>query len=84
MWQRVINDASSSKVPLDKARLELARLQVSEDFKTPPIIAEWIPISNIVYPTIQKIMLGDLTSQEGLDQAAKDAHGVLEQAGYYK
>lgn len=84
VWTRIIADAASSKVPLDKQRLELARTQVSEDFKTPPLIAEWIPISNVVYPTIQKIMLGDLEPKAGLDQAAKDARKILEDAGYYK
>lgn len=84
VWARVIDDASKSKVPLDKQRLELAKLQVSEDFKTPPLIADWIPISNIVYPTIQKIMLGDLTPEDGLNQAAKDARDLLDKAGYYK
>ncbi len=84
VWTRVINDASKSSVPLDKQRLELARLQVSEDFKTPPLIAEWIPISNVLYPDVQKIMLGDMTPADGLNAAAKDARVILEQAGYYK
>jgi len=84
VWARIISDAAASKVPLDKQRLELARTQVSEDFKTPPIIAEWIPISNVVYPTIQKIMLGDVSAEDGLNTAAKDARKILEEGGYYK
>jgi len=84
VWTRIIADASASAVVLDKQRLELARTQVSEDFKTPPLIAEWIPISNIVYPTIQKVMLGDLEPKAGLDQAASDARKILADAGYYK
>jgi multiple sugar transport system substrate-binding protein len=84
VWTRVINDASKSSIPLDKQRLELARLQVSEDFKTPPLIAEWIPISNVLYPNVQKIMLGDVTPEDGLNAAAKESRTILEQAGYYK
>ncbi|MEL6269180.1 MAG: extracellular solute-binding protein, partial [Chloroflexota bacterium] len=57
VWERVIADASESDNPLDAQRMELARLQVSEDFKTPPLIAEWIPFSNIFYPQLQAIML---------------------------
>jgi multiple sugar transport system substrate-binding protein len=84
VWNRVIDDASKSSVALDKQRLETARLQVSEDFKTPPLIAEWIPISNVLYPNLQKIMLGDLSPEDGLNAAAKEARTILEQAGYYK
>jgi multiple sugar transport system substrate-binding protein len=71
-------------VPLDKVRLETARLQVSEDFKTPPLIAEWIPFSDMFYPKLQAIILGDVSPKEGLDQAAADAEKLMADAGYYK
>jgi multiple sugar transport system substrate-binding protein len=83
VWTRMIADAASAANPLDKVRLESARAQISEDFKTPPLIAEWIPISNVLFPTIQKIMLGDVEPQAGLDQAAAEARKILEEAGYY-
>lgn len=83
VWERIIADSSGSEVALDVARLELARIQVSEDFKTPPLIAEWIPFSNIFYPQLQAIMLGDVSAQEGLDAAAAEARQLLEDAGYY-
>ncbi|MBZ0296191.1 MAG: extracellular solute-binding protein [Anaerolineae bacterium] len=83
VWQRVIDDAAASDVPLDQERLELARLQINEDFKTPPLIAEWIPFSNIFYPQLQAIILGDVTAQEGLDAAAEETHQLMADAGYY-
>ncbi len=83
VWARLINDAAASSVPLDKIRLETARQQIGEDFKTPPLIAEWIPISNVVFPTLQKIMLGDVSAKEGLDAAAAEARQILADAGYY-
>jgi multiple sugar transport system substrate-binding protein len=84
VWDRVIADAGKSSVPLDKVRLETARLQVSEDFKTPPLIAEWIPFSDMFYPKLQAIILGDVSPKEGLDQAAADAEKLMADAGYYK
>ncbi|MBX3082334.1 MAG: extracellular solute-binding protein [Anaerolineae bacterium] len=84
VWTRLINDASSAANPLDKVRLETAQLQISEDFKTPPITADWIPISNVLYPTIQKIILGDVEPQAGLDSAAAEARTILEQSGSIK
>ena len=83
VWDRVIADAAESDRPLDRERLELAKLQVAEDFKTPPLIAEWIPFSNILYPKVQAIMLGDIGAQEGLDQAAAETRELMADAGYY-
>lgn len=82
VWDRVIADANASDIPLDGRRMEIARTQISEDFKTPPLIAEWIPFSNLFYPQLQAIMLGDVSPQEGLDRAADDTRQLLEDAGY--
>jgi len=83
VWNRVIADAGSAANPLDKERLEVARTQITEDFKTPPLIAEWIPFSNLFYPRLQAIILGDVSAQEGLDAAAAEAKQLLADAGYY-
>ncbi len=83
VWDRIIDDASGSEVALDIERLELARLQVSEDFKTPPLIAEWIPFSNLFFPTLQAIILGDVSAEDGLNQAAEEARELMADAGYY-
>lgn len=83
VWMRVITDAEGSGVALDKVRLETARTQISEDFKTPPLIAEWIPFSNLFYPKLQAIILGDVTAQEGLNAAAEEARQLMADAGYY-
>jgi multiple sugar transport system substrate-binding protein len=84
VWDQIIKDAASSSNPLDKQRLDLALLQAKEDFKTPPLIAEWLPMSNVLYPIIQKIMLGDVKPQAGLDDAAAQVKKLMTDAGYYK
>jgi multiple sugar transport system substrate-binding protein len=84
VWERIIADAAESDVPLDQLRLETARIQISEDFKTPPLIAEWIPFSNIFYPHLQAIILADVTPQEGLDAAAEETRQMMADAGYYE
>jgi len=83
VWDRIIADASDAENPLDRERLELARIQVGEDFKTPPLIAEWIPFSNIFYPHLQAIILGDVSAQDGLDAAAAETREMMADAGYY-
>ncbi len=83
VWDKIIAEAEGSENPLDKKRLELALLQAQEDFKTPPLIAEWIPMSNILYPILQQIILGDVEPQAGMDQAAEKVYDMMKEAGYY-
>ena len=82
--QEAIDAAAKSTNPLDKKRLELALLQAKEDYKTPPLIAEWLPMSNVVYPILQKIILGDVKPQSGLDDAVVQVKKLMTDAGYYK
>jgi multiple sugar transport system substrate-binding protein len=84
VWDKLIKEAETSTDPLAKKRLELALLEAKEDFKTPPLIAEWIPFSNIFYPILQKIILGDVDPQKGLDDAATQTRDMMAKAGYYK
>lgn len=84
VWDRIIADAEGAENPLDKQRLETARVQISEDFKTPPLIAEWIPFSNIFYPRLQAIILGDVSPEEGLNAAAEEVRQMMADAGYYQ
>jgi multiple sugar transport system substrate-binding protein len=83
VWDRLISEAETSDDPLAKKRLELALMQAQEDFKTPPLIAEWIPMSNILYPILQQIILGDTEPQKGLDEAAEKVATMMKDAGYY-
>jgi len=55
---------------------------MSEDAFTPPLIPEWIEVSNEIWPRIQAAMLGDMSSQEALDAAAREALLIMEDAGY--
>ena len=46
-----------------------------------PPLAEWIEISNAVYPELQSAILGDKTSKQALDDAAAKATKILQDAG---
>lgn len=80
VWERLIKEAESSKDPLAKKRLELARLQLSQDFRTPPLIPEWLPASNILFPKIQAIILGEINPQVALDEAAEEINRMLKES----
>ena len=83
VWARVIADASTSGVPLDMSRLEVAQMQISQDFFTPPLFADWISFTNLWYPQLQSIILGDVSVEDGLSQAVEDTREMLTDFGYY-
>ena len=83
VWARIIADASSSSVPLDKKRLEIAQQQISEDFFTPPLFADWISFTNLWYPALQGIILGDTDVETGLNDAVEQTRTLMDEAGYY-
>jgi multiple sugar transport system substrate-binding protein len=82
VWELVIEDASQSDVELDQKRLELAQLQVNEDFFTPPLFADWISFTDLWYPQLQGIILGDVPVEEGVKAAVEDTRTLLEDFGY--
>lgn len=77
IWDKIIKEAESSKDPLAKKRLELAKLQLSEDFFTPPLIPQWIPASNLLFPRLQSIIAGDIDAKKALDEAAAEIDKLL-------
>ncbi len=82
VWEMVIADASASDVPLDAHRLEVAQQQISEDFFTPPLFADWISFTDLWYPTLQGIMLGDISVEDGLNKGVADSAQMLTDLGY--
>jgi len=54
---------------------------MAEDAFTPPLIAEWIEVSNEIWPRLQAAILGEMTPQEALDEAAGKARIIMEDAG---
>ncbi|MCP4361590.1 MAG: hypothetical protein GY796_26570 [Chloroflexi bacterium] len=83
VWSLIINDASSSDVALDQTRLEVAQTQIANDFFTPPLFADWITFTDTWYPTLQSIMLGDTSVEDGLATAVEDTRTFMTDFGYY-
>lgn len=74
---RLIEDAKASGDEMKVRLMELSKLQINEDFRTPPLVPTWIPMSNELYPQLQRIILGEVSAQEGLDAAAQAAQKAL-------
>jgi multiple sugar transport system substrate-binding protein len=78
VWAWDIEQAASD--PYKKEVLTAFQEASKHAFAVPPI-AEWIEISNVVYPELQAAILGDKTSKEALDTAAEKATQILKDAG---
>jgi ABC-type glycerol-3-phosphate transport system substrate-binding protein len=48
----------------------------------PPLIAEWGEISNALWPRLQAALLGDMTAEDALNEAAEEVTQVMEDAGH--
>ena len=52
--------------------------------RTPPLIPQWIEVSNVLWPQLQAAIVGEKTPQEALDQAAAEATTIMDDAGILK
>ena len=57
---------------------------MAEDAFTPPLTPEWIESSNALWPELQKAIIGDKTSKQALDDAAKKVLAIMQDAGRVK
>ena len=79
---RLQADAAESDVALDQERLVLADVQVGQDFRTPPLFPDWISFTDNWAPTLQGIILGDLSVEDGVAKGVADAADLLDSLGY--
>ena len=49
--------------------------------RTPPLVAQWIEVSNVIWPAVQAAIVGEKTPQEALDGAVEEATIIMQDAG---
>ena len=54
------------------------------DARTPPLIPQWIQVSNVIWPQLQAAELGQISVKAALDKAAADATQIMQDAGLLK
>ena len=52
-----------------------------DEARTPPLIAQWIEVSNVLWPELQAAIVGEKEPQQALDDAAQEATYIMEDAG---
>lgn len=55
-----------------------------DEARTPPLIPQWIEVSNVVWPELQAAIVGQKTPKAALDDAAGKAREIMEDAGLLK
>ena len=55
---------------------------MQNDAFTPPLIPEWIEVSNEIWPRLQAAIVGDMSAEDALNEAADEARIIMEDAGY--
>jgi multiple sugar transport system substrate-binding protein len=59
------------------------KISMAEDTFTPPLIPEWVPFTNVLFPELQAAIVGDKTAEEALEDAARATEQLMSEAGYY-
>ncbi|GGF44171.1 sugar ABC transporter substrate-binding protein [Youhaiella tibetensis] len=52
-----------------------------DEARTPPLIPQWIEVSNVIWPNVQAAIIGEKTPQQALDDAAAQATTIMQDAG---
>lgn len=81
VWEQVKAEFAAEGNDFMVNVFETYALSMAEDAFTPPLIAEWIEVSNEIWPQLQAAILGEKTPQEALDEAAAAARIIMEDAG---
>jgi multiple sugar transport system substrate-binding protein len=82
VWNDAIAEFEGAGNAFSAEVMKTFQTSMAEDAFTPPLIAEWIEVSNVMWPKLQAAIVGDMTAQEALDAAQADAAVIMKDAGY--
>ena len=83
VWAKIKKDIANGNDQYKKDKMSAFGVAAEGAFPVPQI-PEWLEVSNIMFPYLQKAILGDLTAKQALDKAQKDVYELMEENGYYK
>lgn len=82
VWVDAIAEFEGAGNAFSAEVMKTFQLSMAEDAFTPPLIAEWIEVSNVLWPKLQAAMVGDMSAADALNAAAADAAVIMKDAGY--
>lgn len=82
VWDDVIAEFKAEDNDFMVEVFDIWSVSMAEHAFTPPLIAEWGEVSNILWPALQSAILGDISPEDALNGAADEVREVMEDAGY--
>jgi multiple sugar transport system substrate-binding protein len=82
VWDDIKAEFAASGNTYGVEVLETFQASMAEDAFTPPLIPEWIEVSNVLWPKLQAAIVGDMSAKEALDAAQVEAATIMHDAGY--
>jgi multiple sugar transport system substrate-binding protein len=82
VWNDAIAEFEAAGNTFSADTMKIFQASMAEDAFTPPLIPEWIEVSNVMWPKLQAAIVGDMTAQEALDAAQAEAAEIMKDAGY--
>ena len=82
VWNDAIAEFEAAGNTFSAETMKTFQASMAEDAFTPPLIPEWIEVSNVMWPKLQAAIVGDMTAQEALDAAQAEAAEIMKDAGY--
>jgi multiple sugar transport system substrate-binding protein len=82
VWTDAIAEFQGAGNTFNAEVMQTFQTSMAEDAFTPPLIPEWIEVSNVLWPKLQAAIVGDMTAQAALDEAASEAAVIMSDAGY--
>ena len=82
VWSDVIAEFKADGNGFMVEVFDIWSVSMAEHAFTPPLIAEWGEISNILWPNLQSAILGDKSVEDALNDSAEKVREVMEDAGY--
>ncbi len=82
VWNDVIEEFRADGNDFMVEVFEVWGESMAEHAFTPPLIPEWGEISNALWPRLQAAIVGDMSAEDALNEAAEDVREVMEDAGH--
>ena len=82
VWTDAIAEFEAAGNAFSADVMQTFQASMAEDAFTPPLIPEWIEVSNVLWPKLQAAMVGDMTAADALNAAQAEAAEIMQDAGY--
>lgn len=83
-WAAIVKEFQDNKNTYMSEIMASFQKSMTEDSFTPPLIPQWLEVSNALWPELQAAIVGSKTAKAALDIAAAKATDIMIDAGLLK